>query len=66
MIRDIIYYETERAGQVFFIHNRVKGLAEMKSLLQGLCPDLSIAYAHGQMEGDHLEETILDFHGQEI
>lgn len=61
MIRDIIYYETERGGQVFFIHNRVNGLQEMKGLIQGLCPDLSIAYAHGQMEGDELEDTILDF-----
>ena len=60
-IRDIIYYETERGGQVFFIHNRVNGLAEMKGLIQGLCPDISIAYAHGQMEGDELEDTILDF-----
>ena len=60
-IRDMIYFETERGGQVFFIHNRVKGLAEMKSLLQGLCPDISIAYAHGQMDGDQLEDTILDF-----
>jgi len=60
-IRDMIYFETERGGQVFFIHNRVKGLAEMKSLLQGLCPDVSIAYAHGQMDGDQLEDTILDF-----
>jgi transcription-repair coupling factor (superfamily II helicase) len=60
-IRDIIYYETERGGQVFFIHNRVNGLAEMKSLIQGLCPDVSIAFAHGQMDGDQLEDTILDF-----
>jgi transcription-repair coupling factor (superfamily II helicase) len=60
-IRDAIYYETERGGQVFFIHNRVHGLAEMKSLIQGLCPDLSIAFAHGQLDGDKLEETILDF-----
>jgi len=60
-IRDAIYYETERGGQVFFIHNRVHGLSEMRGLLQGLCPDLSIAFAHGQMEGDRLEETILDF-----
>ncbi len=60
-IRDIIYYETERGGQAFFIHNRVNGLAEMKGLIQGLCPDISIAYAHGQMEGDELEDTILDF-----
>jgi transcription-repair coupling factor (superfamily II helicase) len=60
-IRDIIYYETERGGQVFFIHNRVNGLAEMTGHIQGLCPDLSIAYAHGQMDGDQLEDTILDF-----
>ncbi|WP_301921867.1 transcription-repair coupling factor [Ferruginibacter sp.] len=60
-IRDIIYYETERGGQVFFIHNRVRGLQEMKGLIQGLCPDVSIAFAHGQMDGDDLEDTILDF-----
>jgi transcription-repair coupling factor (superfamily II helicase) len=60
-IRDMIYYETERGGQVFFIHNRVNGLAEMKGLIQGLCPDISIAHAHGQMDGDQLEDTILDF-----
>ncbi|MFZ4056938.1 MAG: transcription-repair coupling factor [Ferruginibacter sp.] len=60
-IRDIIYYETERGGQVFFIHNRVHGLSEMKGLIQGLCPDISIAFAHGQMDGDELEDTILDF-----
>jgi transcription-repair coupling factor (superfamily II helicase) len=61
VIRDTIYYETERGGQVFFIHNRVNGLSEMKGLIQGLCPDLSIAFAHGQMDGDELEDTILDF-----
>jgi transcription-repair coupling factor (superfamily II helicase) len=60
-IREIIYFEVERGGQVFFIHNRVNGLAEMKSLIQGLCPDISIAFAHGQMDGDKLEDTILDF-----
>ncbi len=60
-IRDAIYFEVERGGQVFFIHNRVNGLMEMKNLIQGLCPDLSIAYAHGQLEGSQLEETILDF-----
>ena len=61
LIRDAIYYETERGGQVFFIYNRVQGLAEMSSIIQGLCPDLSIGIAHGQMEGHELEEHILDF-----
>ncbi len=61
LIREAIYFETERGGQIFFIHNRVAGLAEMATLIQGLCPDLSIGYAHGQMEGHQLEERILDF-----
>jgi len=60
-IRDAIYYETERGGQVFFIYNRVQGLAEMSAIIQGLCPDLSIGYAHGQMEGHDLENRILSF-----
>ncbi len=61
VIRETIYFETERGGQVFFIHNRVQGLAEMCALIQRLCPDLSIGYAHGQLEGHQLEEKILDF-----
>ena len=60
-IRDAIYFETERGGQVFFIYNRVQGLPEMAAVLQGLCPDLSIGYAHGQMEGNDLEDHILGF-----
>lgn len=60
-IRDAIYYETERGGQVFFIHNRIAGLAEMAAIIQRLCPDLSIGFAHGQMEGHELEERIFDF-----
>ncbi len=61
VIRETIYYETERGGQVFFIHNRVQGLAEMCAMIQKLCPDLSIGFAHGQLEGHQLEEKILDF-----
>ncbi len=60
-IREAIYFEAERGGQVFFIYNRISGLAEMASIIQALCPDLSIGYAHGQMEGHVLEERILDF-----
>ena len=60
-IREAIYFETERSGQIFFIHNRVHGLAEMTALIKDLCPDLNITFAHGQMEGHELEERIMDF-----
>jgi transcription-repair coupling factor (superfamily II helicase) len=60
-IRDAIYYEVERGGQVYFIHNRVQSLPEMVTLLRTLCPDLEIGMAHGQMEGHHLEEALFKF-----
>ena len=61
VIRDAIYYETERGGQVYFIHNRVQSLAAMADKLKALCPDLEIAVAHGQMDGAKLEKTLMDF-----
>lgn len=60
-VRDAIYYEAERGGQVFFIHNRVQNITEMAGIIQGLCPDLSVGWAHGQLEGHELEERIMDF-----
>jgi transcription-repair coupling factor (superfamily II helicase) len=60
-IREAVYYEAERGGQVFFIHNRVQSLTEMVTLLRNLCPDLSIGMAHGQMEGHQLEEALYKF-----
>ncbi|MHB1920717.1 MAG: transcription-repair coupling factor [Chitinophagaceae bacterium] len=60
-IREAIYYEISRGGQVFFIHNRVQNLQEIAGLIRGLCPDIEVAHAHGQMEGHQLEKVILDF-----
>jgi len=61
VIRDAIYYEVQRGGQVFFVHNRVKSLHEMADLVKKLCPDVAIAVAHGQLEAHDLENTLLDF-----
>jgi len=66
LIRDAIYYEFERNGQVFFIHNRVKDLPEMLSYLKNLCPDVNFGSAHGQLKGNELEEAILDFVAHEF
>ena len=60
-IRDALYYESERGGQVYFVHNRVQSLPEMVTLLRNLCPDLTIGMAHGQMEGYQLEEALFKF-----
>ncbi|MGC4057228.1 MAG: helicase-related protein [Chitinophagaceae bacterium] len=65
-IRDAIYFETERGGQVYFVHNRVQSLPEMVKRLKDLCPDLEIVVAHGQMEGDKLEQALMDFIGHKF
>jgi transcription-repair coupling factor (superfamily II helicase) len=61
LVRDAIYYEVNRGGQVFFVHNRIKSLPEVTALIKRICPDVDVVAAHGQMESDQLEETLLDF-----
>ena len=61
LIKDAIYYEVQRGGQVFFVHNRVNTLYEMAGLIQKLCPNIEIAVAHGQMEAHALEKTLVNF-----
>ncbi len=60
-IKDAIYFEVNRGGQVFFVHNRVASLPDMVALLHKLCPDVNIQMAHGQMPPEKLEETLVDF-----
>ena len=61
LIREAIYFEVNRGGQVFFVHNRVKNLADVAMLLQRLCPDVNIGIAHGQMKAEDLEEALIRF-----
>ena len=61
IIKEAIYYEANRGGQVFIIHNRIQNIAEIEVLVHRLCPDLKIIAAHGQMEGAKLEKIMLGF-----
>jgi len=61
LIKESIYYEFTRGGQVFFVHNRVKTLPEMAGVIQKMCPDLEVAMAHGQMDSKVLEKTLMEF-----
>lgn len=61
VIKDAIYYEVNRGGQVFFVHNRVKSLPDIAGMITRLCPDVDIGMAHGQMESKVLEKTLLGF-----
>ncbi|MBP5516283.1 MAG: transcription-repair coupling factor [Bacteroidales bacterium] len=61
VIRDAISFELSRDGQVFFISNRVENLPEMAGLVSRLVPDARVAIAHGQMEGEAVEDTMMRF-----
>ncbi|MCK4404015.1 MAG: transcription-repair coupling factor [candidate division Zixibacteria bacterium] len=61
LIADAILREVDRGGQVYFIHNRVQTIEAMYRFLQDLVPQIRVAIAHGQMEGNLLEKVMLDF-----
>ncbi len=66
IIRDALYYEISRGGQVFFIHNRIENIQEVAGMLQRLIPDAKIGIGHGQMEGKKLENLMLAFINNEF
>lgn len=61
VIKEAIYYEVARGGQVFFVHNRVQSLMDMSELIQRICPDVSVVTVHGQMDPAAMESALLDF-----
>jgi len=61
IIKEAIEYEVSRGGQVFFIHNRVQNILEIKEIIDRVAPGVRSVVAHGQMEGRKLESVMLDF-----
>ncbi|SMC69549.1 transcription-repair coupling factor [Pedobacter africanus] len=61
LIQEAVQFELDRGGQVFFIHNRVNDLPQLGGLIKTLVPKARIGIAHGQLEGDALEDVMLDF-----
>lgn len=53
--------ETQRGGQVFYLHNRVETLEETKIMLSRLVPEVMIETAHGKMDGQDLEDIFRRF-----
>lgn len=61
MIKEAIYREKYRGGQIFFVCPRVSDIIQIESKLRELAPDTKIIVAHGQMSPAHLEEVMCDF-----
>ena len=61
LVREAIMRELERAGQVYFVHNRVHDIELVASRLRDLVPEAEIGVGHGQQPEDALEQVMLDF-----
>ena len=60
-IRDAINFEINRDGQVFFVHNRIESIDEVKNMILRLVPSAHVAVVHGKLDGKTLEKTMLEF-----
>ncbi len=58
--------EIARGGQVFFLHNRVQTIDEVAARIRALVPKARLAVAHGQMDEENLEKTMLKVFHHEI
>ncbi len=61
VIKEAITKELERKGQVFYLYNQVEGIEKKALEVQELVPEAKVAYAHGQMSGQELEDIMMDF-----
>ncbi len=61
LLKEIIYRELRRNGQIFYIHNHIASISKVKTKLEGLIPKLKIAILHSQINANESEEIMLEF-----
>jgi transcription-repair coupling factor (superfamily II helicase) len=66
LIQEAIVREIERGGQVYFVMPRIEGLEAEARRIASLVPNAKVAIAHGQLDNDVLEKTMLGFIAHEF
>ncbi len=61
LLKEIIYRELRRNGQIFYIHNHIASISKVKTKLEELIPKLKIAILHSQINAHKSEEIMLEF-----
>jgi len=61
LVREAILREVRRGGQVFFLHNRVRTIEEVRETLERIVPEVKVLVAHGQMKERELEDRMHTF-----
>ena len=66
VVREAIVKELEREGQVFYLYNNVENIDKKTDEISKLVPQARIAYAHGQMSGNEIEDIMEKFVEKQI
>ena len=66
VVREAIIKELEREGQVFYLYNNVENIDKKTDEISKLVPQARIAYAHGQMSGNEIEDIMEKFIEKQI
>lgn len=61
LVAEAVRKELERGGQVFYLHNKVEDLKEIAYQIHSLLPSAIVESAHGQMDGEELEDIMRRF-----
>lgn len=61
VIKDAIYKELSRDGQVYVLYNKVQDIDRCVYKIQKLVPDAKITFIHGQMSKNEIESTMESF-----
>lgn len=65
LVREAALRELKRGGQLYFLHNEVDTIENMRDHLTRLLPEARIAVAHGQLRERELEQVMRDFYHQQ-
>ncbi len=66
IIKDAIYKELSRGGQVYILCNRIDSFEKRINDLVRLIPDIKVGYAHGRMNKNEIEDIMFKFVNKEF
>ena len=60
-VAQAIRREIDRGGQIFYLHNRVESLMEVRHRIEKIVPEVLVDVAHGQMTSSELDDIFHRF-----
>ena len=65
IIKDAIYKEMAREGQVFILYNNIEDMEQKRVEIKSIVPETRITYIHGRMDKNEIEKRMFEFQNGE-